>query len=114
MADDRESDRLKALEDRIARAKGTQEPEPRTDKDYSQAQLAWRMVTELVAGLMIGFGIGYGLDAVFGTTPVLMVIFLLLGFAAGVKVMLRSAAEMSAKQGADQAETGEAGRTERD
>ena len=114
MADDRESDRLKALEDRIARAKGLAEPTPRADEDYSQGQLAWRMVTELVAGLMIGFGIGYGLDAVCGTTPILMVIFLLLGFAAGVKVMLRSAAEMSAKMSADQAETGDAGRTEGD
>ena len=106
MADNRDSDRLKALEDRIARAKGGQKPEPRADKDYSQAQLAWRMVTELVAGLMIGFGIGYGLDAVFGTTPILMVIFLLLGFAAGVKVMLRSAAEVAAQRDAHEGGTG--------
>lgn len=35
--------------------------------------MAWRMVTELVAGLAIGFA-GFGLDYLFGTTPFLMVV----------------------------------------
>ena len=56
------------------------------------------MVIELVAGLAIGFGIGYGLDAVFGTQPLFLVIFILFGFAAGVNVMLRSAKEVQRKQ----------------
>ena len=58
------------------------------------AQHAWRMVIELVAGLGIGFGIGYGLDALFGSAPWLMVVFTMLGFAAGVKTMMRSAQEI--------------------
>ena len=94
---DRASDmeRLRALEDRLARARG----EPRTaapegDK-YRQANQAWRMVIELVAGLGIGFGIGFGLDHLFGTSPILLVVFILLGFVAGVKTMLRTAAEMA-------------------
>jgi ATP synthase protein I len=33
------------------------------EEHYSQAQLAWRMVIELVAGLGIGFGIGLGSTA---------------------------------------------------
>jgi ATP synthase protein I len=57
------------------------------------------MVIELVAGLMIGFGIGYGLDTLFGTMPVFLVLFILAGFAAGVKTMLSSAREMQAKAG---------------
>lgn len=64
------------------------------EEHHSQAQLAWRMVIELVAGLGIGFGIGYGLDFLLGTTPWLMVVFVLLGFAAGVKTMISSAKEM--------------------
>lgn len=52
------------------------------------------MVIELVAGLLIGFCIGYGLDTLFGTKPVFLVLFVLAGFAAGVKTMLRSAKEM--------------------
>ena len=92
--DDRNvADRLKALEDRIAAAKG-EERKPYTEEHYSQAQMAWRMVIELVAGLGIGFGIGYGLDALFGTTPIFMVLFIFFGLAAGVKTMMRSANEM--------------------
>jgi len=56
------------------------------------------MVIELVSGLGIGLGIGIGLDRLFGTTPVLLVVFVLLGFAAGVKVMMRSAQEVQQQQ----------------
>tara|TARA_B100000963_G_C22016654_1_gene405224 strand:- start:182 stop:382 length:201 start_codon:yes stop_codon:yes gene_type:complete len=52
------------------------------------------MVIELVVGLAIGFGIGYGLDNFFGTMPLFLVIFIFLGFAAGVKTMMRSAREV--------------------
>jgi len=92
-----DEERLKALEARIEAAKTAQAPKPHMEEHYSQAQLAWRMVIELVAGLGIGFGIGYGLDALLGTGPVLMVVFLLLGFIAGVKTMIRSANEIQAK-----------------
>jgi ATP synthase protein I len=104
MADDRHSDRLKALEERIAKAKGVTAPKPHSDEHYSQAQLAWRMVIELVAGLMIGFGIGYGLDTLLGTRPIFLMLFTLLGFAAGVKTMIRSAREIQEKQAASEAE----------
>jgi ATP synthase protein I len=104
MADDRETDRLKALEERIARAKRVHDPKPHTDEHYSQAQLAWRMVIELVAGLMIGFGIGYGLDTLLGTMPVFLMIFTMLGFAAGVQTMVRSAREIQKQGAADEAE----------
>lgn len=98
MADDADQARLQALEKRIAQAVQAQAPRKTAAQDgHSQAQLAWRMVIELVAGLMIGFGIGYGLDILFGTMPVFLVLFMLAGFAAGVKTMLRSAKEMQAK-----------------
>ncbi len=96
MAEDPQKARLDALDARIARARKAQEPPPRADEHYSGAQLAWRMVIELVAGLMIGFGIGYGLDVLLGTMPIFLVLFILLGFAAGVRVMLRTAQEVSA------------------
>lgn len=95
MADD---NRLKDLEARIKAAKGDQAEEAAPEEHYSQASLAWRMVTELVSGLGIGFGIGYGLDALFGTGPWLMVVFLFLGLAAGIRVMMRTAEEVRAKQ----------------
>lgn len=89
--------RLDALEARLREARGRPEA-PRSDEHFSQASLAWRMVIELVAGLMIGFGIGYGIDWVFGTMPVFLVIFILLGLAAGIRTMLRSAQEAQRKQ----------------
>lgn len=53
--------------------------------------MAWTMVTELVAGLSIGFAMGLGLDWLFNARPWFLVIFTLLGFAAGVQTMLRTA-----------------------
>lgn len=91
-------ERLAELEARIAAAKGAKEETPHQEEHYSQAQQAWRMVIELVSGLGIGFGIGYGLDAILGTTPWLMVLFALLGFAAGINVMIRTAQEFQTKK----------------
>ena len=108
VSDDDPKKRLAELEARIAAAKG-REDKPHQEEHYSQAQQGWRMVIEMVSGLGIGFGIGYGLDALFGTQPFLMVLFTLLGFAAGVNVMMRTAKEFQVKQLADTA-----GENERD
>ncbi|MEM7488249.1 MAG: AtpZ/AtpI family protein [Pseudomonadota bacterium] len=97
MSDD-DAERLRALEAKLAAKRP--EDKHHMEEHYSQAQLAWRMVIELVAGLGIGFGIGYGLDALLGTQPWLMVVFTLLGFAAGVKTMISSAQEVQMKAAA--------------
>ena len=94
MVDPEDKARLERLNQRIKAAKGTTEERPAIEEHHSQAQLAWRMVIELVAGLGIGFGIGYGLDVLFGTIPLFLVLFTLLGFAAGVRTMMRSAEEV--------------------
>ncbi len=94
MADPDPKERMAQLEAKIAAARAKQAPKPRADEHYSQANLAWRMVIELVAGLGIGFGIGIGLDSLFGTRPIFLVLFVLLGFAAGVQTMMRSAREI--------------------
>lgn len=94
MSDAPDPDRLKALEERLAAVRGSRAPKPRGDEHFSAASQGWRMVIELVAGLAIGFGIGYGLDSLFGTLPLFLVLFVLLGFAAGVKTMLRTAREI--------------------
>ena len=98
------ADRLKAFEERLEKAKAGAEDATHMKKDYAQANLAWRMVIELVAGLGIGFGMGYGLDVLFGTMPIFLVLFTLLGLAAGVKTMLRSAQEVQEKKLALEAE----------
>ncbi|MEM9967025.1 MAG: AtpZ/AtpI family protein [Pseudomonadota bacterium] len=103
MTTEDQQQRLQQLASRIDAAKARQAPRPRLDEHYSGAQLAWRMVIELVAGLGIGCGIGYGLDVLFGTLPIFMLIFMLLGFAAGVKTMLRSAQEVQSLHSTEQA-----------
>lgn len=104
--DDRErKERLAELDAKIQATKRAAAPEKsHQDEHYSQANIAWRMVTELVAGLGIGFGIGFGLDALFHTRPVFLVLFILVGFAAGVKTMLRTATEVQKDQAAAAAE----------
>lgn len=94
MSDPDDGDRIAKLEERLAKLRGKDAGKPHQEEHYSQAQHAWRMVIELVAGLLIGFGMGYGLDSLFGTMPIFLVLFTLLGLAAGVKTMLRSAAEI--------------------
>lgn len=75
--------------------------------------MAWRMVIELVAGIGVGFAIGIGLDELFGTGPFLLVTFTLLGFAAGVRTLMRTATDMQQRlirDAADDAKTKEDGR----
>ncbi|GAA6163580.1 AtpZ/AtpI family protein [Pelagimonas sp. KU-00592-HH] len=107
VTDPDQKERMAQLEERIEAARRAQDPKPRVDEHYSAANLAWRMVIELVAGLGIGFGIGYGLDSLIGTLPIFMVLFTMLGLAAGIKTMLRSATEIQEKHEAEEAERDE-------
>lgn len=50
-----------------------------------------RIVVELVAAIGIGGAIGYGLDRWLGTLPWLMLLFLVVGFAAGIANVYRAA-----------------------
>jgi ATP synthase protein I len=115
MTDPHDPKRLEALDKRIATLKKAQEPtSSRGEEHFSQANMAWRMVIELVAGLGIGFGIGYGLDSLFGTLPIFMLIFTILGLVAGIKTMIRSANEMQEQQLAELAEKNDADHTAKD
>ena len=98
MASEPDPGRLRALEAKLKKATATTEAKPsETAKGFSQGELAWRMVIELATGIMLGTAIGYGIDALFGTLPVFLVIFSLFGFAAGVKTMLGTAKELGRK-----------------
>ncbi|MDQ2067445.1 AtpZ/AtpI family protein [Xinfangfangia sp. CPCC 101601] len=104
MASEPDPERLRALEQRLAAARGV--PKPRSSsvaQGISQGEIAWRMVIELGAGIVVGTSIGYGLDKLFGTLPILLVIFSLLGFVAGVRTMMGTAREMMEKKAAQAA-----------
>jgi len=69
---------------------------------YQSLSIAWRMVLELVIGCAFGAAIGYAIDDVAGTGPLFLVVFGLLGFAAGIKTMMASAKQMQRKRHAPQ------------
>ena len=52
--------------------------------------LALRLGADFVAGVVLGAALGWGVDRLFGTGPWGLMVFLLLGFAAGILTVLRS------------------------
>ena len=94
----KDNDPLQDLGAKIESAKQNSVNKPKVEDHHSGLQHAWRMVIELVSGLAIGFGLGYGLDIVFGTLPIFMIIFTLLGFVAGIRTMLSTAKEVQRDQ----------------
>ena len=55
----------------------------------------WRMVIELVTGMVLGVSLGMALDYIVGSEPIFLIIFSLLGFMAGVKIMIATAKKMN-------------------
>jgi ATP synthase protein I len=88
------SDRLKDLDSRIKAEKGerAENDKPaasvRAASDYSKG---YRLASEFVAGVLVGGLVGYGLDRLFGTLPLFLIVFLLFGFGAGILNMSRAA-----------------------
>ena len=88
------SDRLKDLSGRIAAGKSE-----RAESNKPSASLqgatgyakGYRLASEFVAGTLVGGLIGYGIDRLFGTLPFGLIVFLLLGFGAGILNMARAA-----------------------
>ena len=55
----------------------------------------WRMIIELVTGMLLGVSLGLGLDYMIGSEPIFLIIFSLLGFMAGVKTMMATAKKIN-------------------
>lgn len=60
--------------------------------------LAFRLGAEFVAGVLVGAGLGWGVDYLFGTAPWGMIVLLLFGFGAGIFNMMRAAGETGRKK----------------
>ncbi len=96
MPDEPDPERLRALEARLAKARGKPEAKAaRAGISFSQGEVAWRMVIELVTGMFLGLAIGYGLDWLFASQPIFLIIFALLGFIAGVRTMMGTAKQLA-------------------
>ena len=64
--------------------------------------IAGRLTTDLVAGVVVGGGLGWGIDwslaqAGYPTKPVFLIVFFMLGAAAGIRNVMRTANEINAK-----------------
>jgi len=94
---DPDARRLAEFEERLRKARGT-EPAGPQESSQSKLGIAFRLVTELLAGVIVGGGIGWALDRVFGTSPLLLIVMFLLGVAAGMRNLMRTAREMSESQ----------------
>ena len=96
MSEDKPHQDLKNLDQRLRQARG-KEPEPKTGGGTGNLPpgnalgLALRVGVELVSALAIGLAIGWLLDAWLGTRPWLMLVFILLGGAAGILNVYRMA-----------------------
>jgi ATP synthase protein I len=67
------------------------EPEGGSNREASKGYaLAVKLSSEFIAGVVVGVILGYMFDRFLGTSPWGLIVFLLLGFCAGVLNVLRS------------------------
>ena len=87
------SARLRRLGDQLTQASRHEDnaDRPRSSTDPSMIARGFRLSSELVAGVIVGGIIGWLLDRWLGISPWGMIVFLLLGFAAGVLNVMRAA-----------------------
>src|SRR5262245_22227703 len=86
--------RISDLGDRLNKIKAQRHAEAEADLDAEMRgrgmAYGMRMAAELVAAVVVGSAIGYGLDRWLGSTPWLFLLFFVLGFIAGVFNVVRS------------------------
>jgi ATP synthase protein I len=93
------SARLGSLDHRLSEIRDSREirtDQPGTESGNGAARasamaLGFRLSSELVAGVVVGAIIGWGFDRLLSTSPWGLIVFVLLGFIAGVVNVIRSA-----------------------
>ena len=92
--------RLHDLEGKVRDARLRHEPASSQAQDRGSAMgQALKLSTEMIGGVAVGGFIGWALDRWLGTAPILMVVFLLLGGAAGIMNVIRTAQRRQAAAG---------------
>ncbi|HTY69136.1 MAG TPA: AtpZ/AtpI family protein [Alphaproteobacteria bacterium] len=87
--------RLDDLEIRLRAARGGPE-QPRPRSMQREIGFAYRVLIEMAVGIGFGAFAGWWLDRWLGTRPILMVVMILLGFAAGMLNAYRASQAYSA------------------
>jgi len=80
---------LDALQKKIDEIKPDSDKES-PDNSAQQTGKAMNLATELMAGVGVGGVIGYLIDRAADTSPIFFILFFFLGFAAGVRNLMRS------------------------
>ncbi len=96
MSDGEKPPALKDLDARLKAAKARQQPATRAPASGGMGA-AMRVAIDLVAGIAVGAAIGLGLDRWLGTEPWLLILFFILGAAAGFVNVYRTAQRMQAE-----------------
>ena len=89
------SARLRGLGDRLGQHRPSEPSESRRSQPAANASgyaRGFRLSSELVAGVLVGAAIGWALDWLLGIRAWGMIVFGLLGFAAGVVNVVRAVA----------------------
>lgn len=93
------NNRLEELDAKLGHYRQQEQKGPQTSggegASASGLAMAWRLGSEFIAGVLVGGLIGYAIDTLFGIAPWGLIIFILLGFFAGMLNMLRSAGKIS-------------------
>ncbi len=88
--------RLASLNERLGRHRTEKtRTESDTEKTVSGWGQAFKLSSEFIAAILVGTALGFGLDWATGLAPLFMILFLLLGFAAGVLNVLRSTGQVA-------------------
>lgn len=87
--------RLDKVKDEVR--KRNADPEPDQQARGAAMGQAMKIAVELVVGIAVGGFIGKVLDDQFGTRPWLLIVFLMLGFAAGMLNIVRTAKRLQAE-----------------
>jgi ATP synthase protein I len=94
-----EPDDLRALGDRIDALKRQEFPPPKKTAPTS-GEVAIRFATELVSAVLVGGAMGWGLDWLFKTRPILTIVFFMLGAGAGIVNVNRASKEITERTAA--------------
>jgi ATP synthase protein I len=97
------SARLGSLDHRLSEIRGSRKigtDQSGNEQDATQAKasamaMGLRLSSELVAGVLVGAALGWGFDRLLSTSPWGLIVFLLLGFTAGVINVMRTAGVMA-------------------
>jgi ATP synthase protein I len=97
------SARLGSLDHRLSAVRGGRKvgtDQSGNEQDAAQAKasamaVGLRLSSELVAGVLAGAALGWGFDRLLSTSPWGLIVFLLLGFIAGVINVMRAAGVMA-------------------